>query len=104
VRFAGARAEGLREDEVAQVVDGYEDSSLPARERAALRLADAIVETPRSLAPAEHADLRVHWSEAQAAELALGIGLFHALSKTLIVLGLEPPEMALTELPSPGSG
>ena len=104
MRFSGARAEGLGEDEVAQIVDGYEGSSLPARERAALRLADAIVATPRPLDPEDHAALRSHWSEGQAAELALGIGLFHALSKALIVLGLEPPGMKLTELPSPGAG
>lgn len=76
---------------------------MPAHERAALKLADAIVGTPHPLAPADAALLRMHFSESQAAELALGLVLFHGLSKALIILGLEPENMPVTVMAEPGS-
>jgi hypothetical protein len=68
-----------------------------------LKLADAIVTTPHPLAPADAAELRAHFGEAEAAELAFGLGLFHGLSKALIVMGLEPEEMPITVMREPGS-
>jgi alkylhydroperoxidase family enzyme len=67
-----------------------------------LKLADAIVGTPQPLAPADAARLREHFGSAQAAEIAFGIGLFHGLSKALIIMGLEPENMPVTVLPEPG--
>ncbi len=49
------------------------------------------------------AQLRAHYSDAEIAELALGVTLFLGMSKVLICLGLEPEEMDLTALPTPGS-
>jgi alkylhydroperoxidase family enzyme len=103
VRFAGARTQGLDESQVAQIDDDYAASSLPAHERAALRLADAIVSTPHPLAAGDAAELRKYFSDAQAAEIAFGLGLFHGLSKALIIMGLEPENMPVTVLPEPGS-
>ena len=76
---------------------------MPAHERAALKLADAIVGTPQPLAAEDAAALRKHFSEAQVAELALGLVLFHGLSKALIIMGLEPENMPVTVLQEPGS-
>jgi alkylhydroperoxidase family enzyme len=102
VRFAGARTEGLSEEIVARIDAGYEACELlEPRERAALALTDAIVGAPRALGPAEKAALRTHFSDAQIAEIALGVGLFHALSKVLIALGLEPESMPVTVIPTP---
>jgi alkylhydroperoxidase family enzyme len=103
VRFAGARTQGLEEAEVALIDDGYARSALPAHERAALKLADAIVSAPGPLAAADLAELRSHYGDAQLAELAFGIALFHGLSKALIVMGLEPEGMPVTVMPEPGS-
>jgi hypothetical protein len=61
------------------------------------------VTTPRPLADPDVAELRRHYSPEQLAELALGIGLFHGLSKALIVMGLEPENMPVTVMPEPGS-
>jgi hypothetical protein len=36
-------------------------------------------------------------------ELGLGVGLFMALSKGMITLGLEPENMPTTVLPTPGA-
>jgi hypothetical protein len=49
------------------------------------------------------AELREHFSAAQAAEIAFGLGLFHGLSKALIIMGLEPENMPVTVMPEPGS-
>ena len=103
MRFAGARTQGLDEALVSLIDDNHAASSLPAHERAALKLADAIVDAPRSLAANELAELRAHFSDAQAAEIAFGLGLFHGLSKALIIMGLEPENMPVTVLPEPGS-
>jgi alkylhydroperoxidase family enzyme len=103
VRFAGARTQGLDEAAVAAIGDDHERSSLPAHERAALKLADAIVGSPHPLPAEDVAALRAHFSDAQVAEIALGLGLFHGLSKALIIMGLEPQNMPVTVLPEPGS-
>ena len=100
--FAGAREQGLTEEQVDRVADGYEASPLPARGIAALQFADAIISDPRPVDPALQATLRQHFSDAQIVELGLGVGLFMALSKVMITLGLEPESMPTTVLPTPG--
>ena len=49
------------------------------------------------------AEIRKHFSEAEIAELALGVGCFLGMSKVLINLGMEPETMPVTILPTPGS-
>jgi alkylhydroperoxidase family enzyme len=72
------------------------------REIAALRFTDAIINDPRLVEPTLQATLRRHFSEAQIVELGLGVGLFMALSKVMITLGVEPENMPTTVLPTPG--
>ncbi len=83
------------------IVDGYEASPLPAREIAALQFTDAIITDPRPADPELQATLRQHLSDAQIVELGLGVGLFMALSKLMIVLGREPENMPTTVVPTP---
>lgn len=47
--------------------------------------------------------IRSEFSEAEIAELGIGLALFHGFSKMLISLGLEPEQMSTTVLPTPGS-
>ena len=96
-----AREQGLTEEQVDHIADGYETSPLPAREIAALRLTDAIISDPRPTDPSLQATLRQHFSDAQIVELGLGVGLFMALSKVMITLGLEPENMPTRVLPTP---
>jgi alkylhydroperoxidase family enzyme len=97
-----AREQGLSEAQVDHIADGYERSPLPAREIAALRFTDAIISNPRPIDAALQTALRQHFSDAQLVELGLGVGLFMALSKVMITLGLEPESMPTTVLPTPG--
>ena len=85
-----------------RIDDSYETSSLSAWEIAALRLTDAIISDPRPVDPALQATLRQHLTDAQIVELGLGVGLFMALSKVMITLGLEPENMPTAVLPTPG--
>lgn len=96
-----AREQGLTEEQVELIRDGYEASSLSDRDVVTLRFTDAMLHDPARVTPELQAELRRHFTEAEIVELALGVGLFHALSKLLIVLGLEPENMATTVLPTP---
>lgn len=76
---------------------------LPPAETAILELTDAIIGRPQSLSDATRIQLKAHYSDAQIVELVLGVGLFMGMSKVLITLGLEPEEMPVTLMPTPGS-
>lgn len=96
-----AREQGLTEAQVDHIRDGYAALPLSRRDVAALRLTDAIISNPEVASPELQAALREQFSEPQIVELALGVGLFMALSKVMIVLGLEPENMPTTVLPTP---
>jgi alkylhydroperoxidase family enzyme len=102
VRFDSARVAGLNEDAAARIDDAYA-TSFDGVERAALELTDAIIGHPGSLSQATRRALEAHLSDAQIVELALGVGLFLGMSKVLINLGLEPEDMPVTVMPTPGS-
>ena len=102
VRFDSARAAGLDEAQAEQIQDGYE-AVLPEEQTAILQLTDALIGQPQSLSAATKQQLKKYYSDAQIVELALGVGLFMGMSKVLINLGLEPEDMPITVLPTPGS-
>lgn len=98
-----AREQGLTEEQVDEIRDGYDEASLSERDILALHLTDAIIGDPRGLPAETRRAILGSFSEPEIVELALGVGLFMALSKVLITLGLEPEEMATTVVPTPGS-
>jgi len=101
VRFAVARQQGLTEELAGQVDDGWGDSHLPERHKAALILADAFL-AASGPPPAEgRAALQAEFTDAELVELGIGLALFHGFSKMLIALGLEPEHMDTTILPTP---
>jgi len=102
VRFDKAVAEGLGEDVVDDITDGYETSErLTDAETAVLKFTDALIHDPELLTGDAKAALRRHLTPAQIAELGLGVTLFLALAKALITMGLEPEDMSRTVLPTP---
>lgn len=104
MRFAVAREQGLSEEQVKDIDSGYEGSAaLSDRDKAALKLTDAIIGDPRSLSPAARAEISAQFSSPEIVEMALGVGLFMGLSKVLITLGLEPEEMDTLVVATPGS-
>ena len=102
MRFDSARAAGLDEAKAGLIADGYEQV-LESAESLALRLTDAIVGVPQTMNDELRAQLQQEFSPAELVELSLGVGLFLGMSKVLILLGLEPEDMPVTVLPTPGS-
>lgn len=102
VRFDKALGEGLREEVVDDITDGYETSArLTDAEKAALTFTDALIHDPDLLTGDARVALQRHFTPAQIAELGLGVTLFLALAKALITMGLEPETMERTVLPTP---
>ena len=94
MRFAVARDEGLDEAQAGLVHDGYAESALSDRHKLAVRFTDAVLAAAGPADPELVADMRSEFGDAEIAELAIGVALFHGFSKLLITLGLETEEMA----------
>jgi alkylhydroperoxidase family enzyme len=102
LRFATAREQGLDEEHVALVDDGYADTALPTRWKLAIRLADALIADARVDA-ALRADLLAEFSDAQIVELTATIATAIAFSKASVAFG-APDEMPLVVVPTPTVG
>jgi len=104
VRFDKAEAEGLGEEVLDDIDEGYEESArLTDAEKAVLKFTDALIHDPELLTGDAKVALRKHLSPEQIAELGLGVTLFLALAKALITLGLEPEQMERTVLTTPAA-
>jgi AhpD family alkylhydroperoxidase len=100
LRFAGARAEGLTEDAVALIDDGYRESALTPRWKLAVRYADALVVDPHGVDDELRAALLAEFTPAQIVELTATITTAIAFSKAAVAFG-APAEMPLVEVPTP---
>ena len=100
LRFAGAREQGLSEDMVAAVDDGYDGSELPARQKLAVRVTDVLLADPAGM-PAELRDeLISEFGASGMVELMLTIALASGFSKAAVAWG--PPEpVPTTVVPTP---
>lgn len=105
VRFSLAREAGLDEEEALLVDDGYELSDLTERHKAAIRLADRFLAGPAGPRPGhEVVQTGVETlTDEEELELGVAMAMFLGFAKMLITLGLEPDEMAVTVVATPGS-
>ena len=101
VRFEGARREGLSEDLVEQIADGFEASSLSARHKLVIRYTDAFLADPASIAPDLRRAMGEEFTPEEIVELTAGLALFLGFSKIAVVLGTAPESMPVTILPTP---
>jgi alkylhydroperoxidase family enzyme len=102
VRFAGAREQGLGEDLVDEIRDGYAKSdALSARQKAALRFTDAFLRDPAGDDESLRKELLLHFTPEEIVELAAGVALFMGFSKIAVALGQAPSQMPVTVLPTP---
>jgi hypothetical protein len=94
----------LTEDLVEQIDDGYDGSDLPARFKAAIRFADALISDPGSMPGPSRHDLRSELlgelSPAEIVELAVTVTVAMGASKMAIAWG-PPPPMPVSEVPTP---
>jgi alkylhydroperoxidase family enzyme len=80
---------GATEDLVAKLED-YEASDLPARTKAALRLADHLWSTPGPLEPAFYESLRRHFSDDELLDLGMSITFASGWQRMIEAFGIVP--------------
>jgi AhpD family alkylhydroperoxidase len=100
VRFAGAREQGLSEDQVDLIDDDYATSTLGDRDKVVVGFVDTMLQDPHGVDEHQRAALLAELDAGDLVELTLGIGLFHGFSKIAVALG-PPPEMETMVVPTP---
>ncbi|MGH8984600.1 MAG: carboxymuconolactone decarboxylase family protein [Acidimicrobiia bacterium] len=103
LRFAGARDDGLTEDLVTEITDGYEGSELPERFKLAIRYADVLITDPKSLTHDLRVALLAEFTAAQIVELTATITAAMGFSKAAVAFG-PPPDMPVLVVPTPTPG
>ncbi|OHT18638.1 MULTISPECIES: carboxymuconolactone decarboxylase family protein [Edaphosphingomonas] len=99
VRYDVARRDGLSEDRAEMVADGYEDSALAPREKAALALADAYLNFPAGMAPDGAARLSCTFQPAEIASMLVALMTFNFTSRMAVSIGGMPEEpLPITEV------
>jgi alkylhydroperoxidase family enzyme len=88
---------------VVQVAGREPATSLPERYKLVVRYTDALVGDPNSVTDELRAELAREFTPAQIVELTATVAFASAFSKAAIAWG-PPPEMPVTEVPSPGPG
>ena len=101
VRYDVAKADGLSEDKVDDIADGWEDSKLSDVEKAALAFADAYLFDPKGVTPELKARLNKNFSTEQLAALAVGLAAFNASSRCAVSLGGMPESLPVMEISVP---
>lgn len=97
VRYDIARADGLTEEKVSQIDDGYATSRLSEREKLVLAFADLYLHTPDRVDPALAEKLRHEFTTEEIAHMAIGLTTFHALSRCAVSLGGMPESLPVME-------
>jgi len=103
LRFAGARDDGLTEDLVTEIADGFETGDLPDRFKLAVRYADVLITDPKSLTDELRAALLAEFTPAQIVELTATITAAMGFSKAAVAFG-PPPDMPILVVPTPTPG
>lgn len=101
MRFAGAANEGMNEERVELIEDGFEASSLADRDKLILAYTDLFLHNPGAIDDDIKARMRNNFSDAQIVELTAGLALFMGFSKIAISLGGMPEELPRMEMPTP---
>jgi AhpD family alkylhydroperoxidase len=91
-RNATARRQGITEEILDQVADGYEESALSDEQKVAVAYADCILFSVAPSAELKAALLR-HFTREQAMELTLFVSQCRVFASVGIVLGIQPDEM-----------
>jgi alkylhydroperoxidase family enzyme len=103
VRFARARTDGLTEDVVDLVTDGYATAALTDAHKAVIGLTDVFLGRPGAIPDITVRDALVsHFGSAGTVELTAGLALFMGFSKIAVALGAFPDDFPTTVIPTPG--
>jgi alkylhydroperoxidase family enzyme len=98
VRYDVARQEGLTEDRVAMIADGYQASALEPREKLAIALADAYLDFPAGVDARLAARLAAEFTPVELASLLVALVSFNMTSRCAVSLGGMPDELPVMEV------
>ena len=80
---------GATEEQVAKLAD-YERSDLPARTKAALRLADRLAGERPAIDPELHAELKRHFSDDELVDLGMTLTFASGWQRFIEAFGIVP--------------
>lgn len=89
INSAVGRAQGLGDEQLEELAVFAASARFSAREKAALRLAEAMTQTPASVSDEVFEAIRQHFSAPQIVELAAAIALENFRSRFNRALGVE---------------
>ncbi len=105
IRFAQAREDGLGEDLVALIADGFEHSRLAERHKVVIRFADFFLGDAHGVAGERAAGLRADLVAAfgpdGTVELAAGLAIFLGFPKIAVALGTVRSDFPTMVIPTP---
>jgi alkylhydroperoxidase family enzyme len=93
----------LDESLVEQIEDDYASSALPERFKLAIEYADVLIRYPAGMSEDLRRRLAAQFTPAELVELTATVTIASAFSKAAIAWG-PPPQIPLTETPTPGPG
>jgi alkylhydroperoxidase family enzyme len=103
LRFDGAREQGLTEAYVEQIVDGYEQSTLPDRWKAAVGWTDTVIGFPADATDAQRDALAREFTRPELVELTFAAAISQGFSKAAVAWG-PPEDIPITVVPTPAPG
>jgi alkylhydroperoxidase family enzyme len=101
VRYDLSRRDGLTEDKVEQIRDGYQESLLSGEEKLVIAFADVYLRDPNGLSKELAAHLKEQFSPAQLAHLAIALVTFNATSRCAVTIGGMPENLPVMEISAP---
>jgi alkylhydroperoxidase family enzyme len=81
-------------ENIVDKVRHYEQSDLPLRTKAAIRLADAIANDPSAVDEAFHADLRQHFSDDEILDLGMCVAFVSGWQRFIEAFKIVPDRWA----------
>jgi AhpD family alkylhydroperoxidase len=103
LRFDGALEQGLTEDYVEQIEDGYESSALPDRWKSAVRWTDTVIGFPADATVEQRDALAAQFTRAELVELTFAAAIAQGFSKAAVAWG-PPEDIPVTVVPTPAPG
>lgn len=97
-RYDLAREDGLTENKVDLINDGFNNSDLTETEKLVLEFADTYLRNPANPSPELIGRLRKHFTGKQIAHLAISLATFNSTSKCAVSLGGMPESLPITEV------
>lgn len=101
VRYDIAKADGLSEDRVNMIQDGFRDSDLSHREKLILAFTDQFLTDPGDLEDSLKAQLLAEFSRQELVHLSMVVAHFSGFSRCAVSLGGMPDELPIMEISVP---